>query len=84
MQKHGFELSDATHGLTRPGIVNPRGFHQVQNKKRCLVLPIPMPAVEDTVEMAGELVVVEEAAAEAEVLMLPFQGKHQRLEPART
>jgi hypothetical protein len=82
MQKHGFKLSDATHGLTRPGIVNPRGFNQVQNKKRCLVLPIPMPAVEDAVEMAGELVVVKEAVAE--VLMLPFQGKHQRLEPART
>ncbi len=41
-----------------------------------------MPAVEDTVEMAGELDVVKEAAAE--VLMLPFQGKHQRLEPAKT
>jgi hypothetical protein len=82
MQKLGFELSDTTHGLTRPRIVNPRGFHQVQNEKRCLVHPIPMPAVEDTVEMAGELDVVKEAAAE--VLMLPFQGKHQRLEPAKT
>ncbi len=41
-----------------------------------------MPAVEDAVEMAGELVVVKEAAAE--VLMLPFPGKHQRLELART
>jgi hypothetical protein len=82
MRKHELESSNATHGLTRPGIVNPRGFHQVQNKKRCLVLLISTPAMEDTVEMAGELVVVEEAAAE--VLMLPFQGKHQRLEPART
>jgi hypothetical protein len=82
MQKCGFELSNATHGLTRPGTVNLRGFHQVQNEKRCLVLPIPMPAVEDAVETAGELVVVKEAAAE--VLMLPFQGKHQRLEPARS
>ncbi len=82
MQKCGFELSNATHGLTRPVIVNPRGFHQVQNEKRCLVLPIPTPAVDDRVETAGELVVVKEATAE--VLMLPFQGKHQRLEPART
>ncbi len=82
MQKRGFELSDATHGLTRPGIMNLRGFHQMQNKKRCLVLPIPTLAVEDMVEMVGELVVVEEAVAE--VLMLPFQGKHQRLEPARS
>ena len=41
-----------------------------------------MPAVEDPVEAAGELVVVEEAATE--VLMPPFQEKHQRLEPART
>jgi hypothetical protein len=82
MQKHGFKLSNAMHGLKRPRIVNSRGFHQVQNKKRCLVLPIPTPAVEDVVEMAGELVVVEEAAAE--VLRLPFQGKHQRLESART
>ncbi len=54
----------------------------MQNKIRCLVLPIPMPAMEDMVEMAGELVVVKEAAAE--MLMLPFHGKHQRLEPART
>jgi hypothetical protein len=54
----------------------------VQNKKRCLVLPIPTLAMEDAVELAGELVVVEEFTAE--VLMLPFQGKHQRLEPART
>ncbi len=54
----------------------------MQNDKRCLVLPIPMPAMEDAVETARELVEVEEAAAE--VLMLPFQGKHQRLEPART
>jgi hypothetical protein len=38
--------------------------------------------MEDTVEAAGELVVVKAAAAE--VLMLPFKGKHQRLEPART
>ncbi len=82
MQKHGFELSKGTHRLTRPGIVNPRGFCQVQNKKICLVPPIPMPAVEDAVETTGELVVVEEAVAE--VLILPFQGKHQRLEPART
>ncbi len=82
MQKRGFELSDSTHGLTRPGIVNPRGFDQVQNKKRCLLLPIPTPAVKDVVETVGELVVVKEAAAE--VLMLPFQGKHQRLEPARS
>jgi hypothetical protein len=50
MQKRGFELSDATHGLTRPGIVNSRVFHQVRNKKRCLVLPIPMPTVEDAME----------------------------------
>ena len=49
---------------------------------KCLTLPIPMPAVEDPVEAAGELVMVEEAATE--VLMPPFQGKHQRLEPART
>jgi hypothetical protein len=82
VQKHGFELSNATHGFTRPGIVNPRGFHQVQNEKRCFVLPISAPVVEDAAETAGKLVVVEEAAAE--VLMLPFQGKHQRLEPART
>ncbi len=68
--------------INRPGIVNPRDFHQVQNEKRCLVFPIPMMAIDDTVEMAGELVVVEEAVAE--VLMLPFQGKHQRLEPARS
>ena len=34
------------------------------------------------VETGEELVVVEEAGAE--VLMLPFQGKHQRLESTRT
>ncbi len=62
--------------------MNPRGFHQVENKKRCLILSIPMPAMEDAVETAGELVVVKEVAAE--VLLLPFQGKHQSLEPART
>ncbi len=51
-------------------------------REKCLVLPIPTPAVDDAVEMARELVVVEEAVAE--VLMLPFQGKHQKLELART
>jgi hypothetical protein len=51
-------------------------------QEKCLVLPIPTPAVEDAVEMAGELVAVKEATAE--VLMLPFSGKHQRLELART
>ena len=38
--------------------------------------------MEDAVEAAEELVVVKEAAAE--VLMLSFKGKHQRLEHART
>jgi hypothetical protein len=33
------------------------------------------------VEMAGELAVAGEAMAE--VPMLPFQGRHQRLAPAR-
>ena len=64
MQKHGFNISDVMHRLTRPGIVNPRGLDQVQNKKRCLILPIPMPAAEDVVETVGELGVAEEAAAE--------------------
>ena len=43
-----------------------------------------MQALEDAVDAVGELVAVEEAAAE--VPMLPFQRKHQhqRLEHART
>jgi hypothetical protein len=58
------------------------GFSSSVKQQKCLVLPIPPPVMEDAVEMAGELVVVKEAAAE--VLMLPFQGKQQRLELART
>ncbi len=58
------------------------GFSSSVKQKKCLVLPIPTPAVEGVVEMVGELVVDKEAAAE--VLMLKFQGKHQRLELART
>ena len=38
--------------------------------------------MEDAVEAVGEMAVVKEAAAE--VPMLPIQGKHQRLKPART
>ena len=41
-----------------------------------------MPATGDVVEMAGELAVAREAVAE--VPMLPFQGRHQRLGPAKS
>ncbi len=39
-------------------------------------------AMGDAVEMAGELVMAGEAVAEVPVL--PFQGRHQRLGPAKS
>jgi hypothetical protein len=40
-----------------------------------------MPAMEDAVEMVGEVAVAKEV--EAEVQLGLFQGRHQRLGPAR-
>ncbi len=51
----------------------------LQDKKKWLVLQAL--AAGDAVEMVGELAVAGEAMAE--VPMLPFQVRHQRLGPAK-
>jgi hypothetical protein len=81
------DLQDSTleMALQNPGYLIRGVFHKshcptLQNEEKWLLLQAP--AVGDAVEMAGELAVAGEAVAE--MTMLPFQGRHQRLGSARS